>query len=198
MDEIGDHTKNSEAHGDHHSEGTGVGYEQSDVKIGVIIRFGIGLAVGTAVVLLLMWGLFKYFEARETEQEQALVPATRIATDQPRRPSGPVLQGAPGSKFELKDPVEEMEEWLRTEDEQLNKAGWVDENAGTVRIPINRAKELLLERGLPVRGRAITPEQEVSALVKAVHGMSFNQETAPAGPSASGKTGQGQSSEVKR
>ena len=36
----------------------------------------------------------------------------------------------------------------------LTTYGWVDKNAGTVRIPIDRAKELLLERGLPVRGHA--------------------------------------------
>jgi hypothetical protein len=39
-----------------------------------------------------------------------------------------------------------------SEDVSLTTYGWVDKNAGTVRIPIDRAKALLLERGLPVRG----------------------------------------------
>jgi len=37
------------------------------------------------------------------------------------------------------------------EDGLLNSYGWVDEKAGTVRIPIERAMDLLVQRGLPVR-----------------------------------------------
>jgi hypothetical protein len=37
------------------------------------------------------------------------------------------------------------------EDELLNNYGWVDQDAEVVRIPIERAMELLLERGLPTR-----------------------------------------------
>jgi hypothetical protein len=37
------------------------------------------------------------------------------------------------------------------EDNELYSYGWVDEKAGTVHIPIDRAMELLVERGLPVR-----------------------------------------------
>ncbi len=33
----------------------------------------------------------------------------------------------------------------------LNSYGWVDRNVGLVRIPISRAMELIVERGLPVR-----------------------------------------------
>lgn len=33
----------------------------------------------------------------------------------------------------------------------LNGYGWVDEHAGIARVPIQKAKELLLKQGLPVR-----------------------------------------------
>lgn len=39
------------------------------------------------------------------------------------------------------------------EDEVLHTYGWVDRSAGTVRIPIDKAKDLLMERGLPVRSK---------------------------------------------
>ena len=42
----------------------------------------------------------------------------------------------------------------RHEHEMLTTYGWMDRNAGIVRLPIERAKELILERGLPVRGAA--------------------------------------------
>jgi hypothetical protein len=37
------------------------------------------------------------------------------------------------------------------EDRVLTTYAWVDRNAGTVRIPVDRAKDLALERGLPAR-----------------------------------------------
>ena len=47
-----------------------------------------------------------------------------------------------------------MEAHREREDELLGSYGWVDRNAGVVRIPIDQAKRLLLERGLPVRASA--------------------------------------------
>ena len=41
------------------------------------------------------------------------------------------------------------------EEKKLTTYEWMDKSAGTVRIPIDRAKALLLERGLPVRAAAI-------------------------------------------
>jgi hypothetical protein len=38
-----------------------------------------------------------------------------------------------------------------TEDAALTTYGWVDKNKGIVRIPIDRAIDLLLQRGLPTR-----------------------------------------------
>ena len=37
------------------------------------------------------------------------------------------------------------------EEDKLNSYGWVDQNAGIIRIPIDRAMDLIVERGLPVR-----------------------------------------------
>lgn len=41
---------------------------------------------------------------------------------------------------------------LRTqEDDQLDSYGWIDQKAGTAHIPIERAMQLTVQRGLPVR-----------------------------------------------
>jgi len=42
------------------------------------------------------------------------------------------------------------------EDELLNGYSWADKSAGVVRIPIERAMQLTLERGLPARKDAQT------------------------------------------
>ena len=43
------------------------------------------------------------------------------------------------------------------EQTELNTYGWVDKSAGVVRIPIERAMQLLVERGLPDTGAGQTP-----------------------------------------
>ncbi len=48
---------------------------------------------------------------------------------------------------------------------KLNSYGWVDRKHGVIRIPIERAMDLVAQRGLPTRGPGIqnssgqTPEQ---------------------------------------
>jgi hypothetical protein len=49
------------------------------------------------------------------------------------------------------DPARELAEMRAQEDALLHSYGWVDRSAGVVRIPIERAMQLTLDRGLPVR-----------------------------------------------
>jgi hypothetical protein len=43
------------------------------------------------------------------------------------------------------------------EEADLDSYGWIDRNSGTVHIPIDRAMQLLLQRGLPDVGAGQTP-----------------------------------------
>jgi hypothetical protein len=45
------------------------------------------------------------------------------------------------------------------EQSKLNSYGWVDRKHGVTRIPIERAMELLVQRGLPVRSESSTNEK---------------------------------------
>jgi hypothetical protein len=49
---------------------------------------------------------------------------------------------------------QELKDVRLAEERTLHSYGWVDEKAGIVRIPIERAMELTAERGLPVRPQA--------------------------------------------
>lgn len=126
-----------------------VSYEHSDVNIGAIIKFGAGLVIAGIIINFIAWGLFHYFSNREDRLEPPAPPLASSRAD--RLPPEPRLQGAPGSKFPLQSPMKEMDDYRKTEDELLKSYGWVDQKAGLVRIPIERAKQLLLERGFPVR-----------------------------------------------
>ena len=117
-----------------------VDHETSDVNIAGIFGFGIGLLVVAVIVHLLIFVLFRYFERREDARVPAEYPLARSQED--RVPPEPRLQT---------NPRQDLIDLRAKEDEWLGSYGWVDRNAGIVRIPIDAAMKLTLERGLPAR-----------------------------------------------
>jgi hypothetical protein len=117
-----------------------VHHETSDVSIAGIIGFGVGLLVTAAIVHLLIFVLFRYFDSREGARVPAEYPLARSQGD--RLPPEPRLQT---------NPRQDLHDVRAKEDERLESYGWVDRNAGIVRIPIDAAMKLALERGLPAR-----------------------------------------------
>lgn len=49
------------------------------------------------------------------------------------------------------DPVTDLRVFQQTQEETLTSYGWVDKANNVVRLPIDRAMELVIEQGLPVR-----------------------------------------------
>ena len=120
-----------------------VHHETTDVNIRAIFAFGAGLVVSAVIISFVVWVLFKYFEAREARRVTPEYPLA--ATQEQRKPPEPQLQT---------NPREDLQQ-LRAEEEQiLNSYGWVDKNAGVVRIPIEEAMKLTVQRGLPSRQQA--------------------------------------------
>jgi hypothetical protein len=117
-----------------------VHHEESDVNIRAIFGFGAALIVVAVVVHIAIWGLYRFFDSRASQQVAATYPLAVGQGD--RRPPEPRLQT---------QPREDLAALRAREDETLRSYGWVDRNAGVVRIPIDRAMELTLERGLPAR-----------------------------------------------
>jgi hypothetical protein len=120
-----------------------IGHEERDVAARPIALSVVGLAIlaGAAfVAMLLLFNVFAKLQARWTDK-----PSPLAATYGPKEPPEPRLQTDP-----LKDLLD-----LRARDAAaLQGYGWVDRGAGTVRIPIARAIDVLAERGLPARSPA--------------------------------------------
>ena len=117
-----------------------VHHEHSDVNIRAILGFGGALFAVAVAVHVLIYALFGYFDSREGVQRPAEYPLA--ASQGHREPPEPRLQT---------DPRQDLADMRAKEDEQLQSYGWVDKNAGIVRIPIEAAMKLTLERGLPAR-----------------------------------------------
>ena len=101
------------------------------------------LAMTLIVVLLTavgIWGLLSYYFAQDASIQE---PANIYATER-LLPTNAVVQGAGEAAIALKLLHDQ-------EDAKLLHYQWVDRNAKTVQIPIDRAMERLVEKGLPVR-----------------------------------------------
>ena len=126
-------TKHHHAHSPQPVEGDGVSYSG-------IFWFVVVLTATTVGCQLLMVGLFAYLDHRS------------VATAVARSPlAAPVGQAPPAPNL-LRDEPANLKTFRDQEHDALSSYGWVDQAAGTVHLPIDRAKDLVIERGLPVRG----------------------------------------------
>jgi len=99
------------------------------------------VALGIVLVAtgLVCWGLFRFFSSHDVNQAASDSPFT----DTRQLPLGPQLQ------------VNPREDWLKFREGQeksLETYAWENRSAGTVRVPIEEAMQLLVKKGLPVQG----------------------------------------------
>jgi hypothetical protein len=121
-----------------------VHHEESDVNITAIFGFGAGLAAVVLASAIVVWLLFRYFDKREA----AATRAYPMAATEAQVPPEPRLQ---------EHPRQDLRELRAGEDRLLQSYGWVDREAGVVRIPIGEAMRLTVERGLPARAAPAAP-----------------------------------------
>jgi len=125
------------------------GHEPLDIKVGPVVKFIVGLTVLGVVSAVGLWGLLKLFESQAEKREPRVSP---MMSQEQRLPPEPRLQMAPGSISEVtgtgyaKGPDYEMQSQREGEDQQLNSYGWVNQGSGTVRIPIDLAMKLIVQR----------------------------------------------------
>ena len=132
--------------------------EADGISYSGLVWFTVVLTGSALVIHVLMWGMFKFMESRAADSDVARAP---LAGPAGARPAGTAVLSqiwpqAPADVYVPDEPTN-LRNFHRQEDLELTTYGWADQNAGTLRIPIDRAKALLLERGLPVRGQAPPP-----------------------------------------
>ena len=110
----------------------------SEIRFGILVALGAGLLALVLVCAVAMYFLFRSFldwQERERAGEEVLQRPKTVIT---------------GARL-LATPEKTLTE-VRTEAEAaLASYGWVDRDAGVAHIPIERAMEILAERGLPTR-----------------------------------------------
>ena len=127
--------------GHHHGDlvNANVAHEGSDINVRAILWF---VAVLTAIVIAIdvaMLGMFKVLDMIERKNEPAVSPQAVQAGTLPPEPR---LQTTPWT---------DLQQLRASELSMLHGYGWIDQSQGIARIPIEKAKALLLQQGLPVR-----------------------------------------------
>jgi hypothetical protein len=126
-------------------------FERQDLSPRSIVYFLIILGVAIVVSIFILRGVYKFLDRHERASQPAVSPLiTNVPEDTRHVPAGYPQTAFPNPKLE-EDERTQLNGLRTAEDKTLYSYGWVNEQQGIVRIPIERAMDLLAQRGLPVR-----------------------------------------------
>jgi hypothetical protein len=146
------------------------GYEHQDLGAQGVFAFLISLVVGGVVVYLVIGGLYHFMAARQSSHQPSPGPLVKQVETDTRIVSFGEIMKFPQPRLERNERIE-IKDFRLKEEQTLNSYGWVDEKTGVVRIPIERAMQLLAQRGLPTIPKAGTvPSSAVNLANQAAEG----------------------------
>jgi hypothetical protein len=143
----------SEEMTNHGQSGHGTEFEREDLSTRGVFVFMIGLAIVGLVIYFIIIGMYSFLDKYERSQMTTASPlvatsgaASRVVTKdylekQFKENGAPMLEDNERGQFS---------NFLMNQEQRLNGYGWVDEKSGVAYIPIERAMELTVQRGLPV------------------------------------------------
>ena len=120
----------------------GTTYEHSDIDPAVGYKFAIWLAVAMILSGGIVYGTFWFFDRQQRTADLAAQQFPLAAGKHEDTRPLPHLQT---------QPFKDIYKLHLGENEKLESYAWVDKEAGVTRIPIERAMELMLEKGYPAR-----------------------------------------------
>ena len=176
-----------------------VAHEESDVSVGPIAKFVLGLFIFSVVICVLMYVMFLFFERRAAQSERRPSPLARRG--EAALPPHPRLQASKGfvlddsqdpadvltpkeQDFQLREPQAEYRALLKVWEQDMNGYGWMNQAEGTARVPIERAMQLYAEQQRQKRQQQGQPPPQPGAPTP-----SAPAEQTPAA-SSSGRTGE--------
>ncbi len=116
-----------------------VHHETGDVNAIALTKFGLSMAALIVIFLFGLWGVFEFLKNRVAEMGKPESASAMVNSQ--KLPPEPRLQ---------QHPAQDMRDWRATEDKLMHQYAWIDPDKGVVRIPVDRAMDLIAQRGLPV------------------------------------------------
>jgi hypothetical protein len=113
-----------------------VNHEVTDIPLAGVTRAAGLTIVFVGGVMLLMWGAWGFFlsQARQSDPGKPAMAADDYGQ---RLPATPRLQSVP---------TDDLTAYRKEQAAKLNGLAWVDQGAGTVRVPITAAMKLIVSR----------------------------------------------------
>jgi hypothetical protein len=153
-----------------------LGYEHTDVNIPGVVVFLLSLVVFLGVFFIFCYAMGKVINNQLAKQDGPLTKWT--ALQQPNAGKAENMQSNPAEeqqqlseltqrfptpRLQNDDGNQDVADLHAREDLLLEHYSWVDRSQGKVRIPIERAMELIAQRGLPVAPATQTQEPLMTA-----------------------------------
>jgi hypothetical protein len=141
------------------------GFEHEDLSSSGPLYFFAGLALLGLVLYLIVFGMYRFLDRYAAAHQAPLSPMatpqadTRIMTHEN-------TQIFPQPRLEENERTQ-LREFIEDQDRKLATYDWMDKDRGIVRIPIDRAMALIVQRGLPVRPERASPAQSRAAQTSA-------------------------------
>ena len=155
------------AHPDREQIDTSTGYEQSDVKVVGIFVFLTALGILVAVAGVLSFGIGKVINAELNREDGPNSKWTKTVNirELGNMPNSPDMQNKvaeltqqfPTPRVQTDDGNQDVADLHERENLLLENYTWVDAAHTKVRIPIERAMELIAQRGIAVAPAAQLP-----------------------------------------
>jgi len=117
-------------------------YEHKDADVRLIVASTLALILMMVIVCFVMVGIFNAMQT--------------ITTNRAGRVTGlrnPNVSQVPPEPRLQPHPANELTALHQHEDEILDNYGWVDQKAGVVRIPIDKAMDIMAQRGFATSGQ---------------------------------------------
>jgi hypothetical protein len=130
-------------------------YERRDIPVAGVLYFLAILAALGLFTHFFVTGFYSYLDKKIRAEESPVSPlVTNVPEDTRHLPTDYrdyLKQNFPAPQLEI-DERNQLDTVRLNEEQTLSTYDYIDKNAGTVRIPIDRAMDLVVER-LPVRNQ---------------------------------------------
>ena len=137
------------------------GFEHEDLSSRTALYFLAGLVLVCLVVYLIVFGMYRFLDSYATAHQPAMSPMVKPEADT-RAVTPGNAETFPQPRLEENERTQ-LRSFIEDQDQKLASYDWVDKDRGTVRIPIDRAMELVAQRGLPVHTEGASSAQSSAA-----------------------------------
>jgi hypothetical protein len=168
------------------------GHERTDINIPLVLGFGGFLAVSGVVLFLVMWGFYNLLNWRYEASQEKQAPvmeqqakaqgqtASQMAEDQ-QQTLKRIVATFPEPRLQADEYTDQARK-KQTDMSVLTHYSWLNQSAGAVRIPVDRAMELIAQRGLPNIGAGPAPAAPGQTLPPAGQGKAVKPPVKPTSP----------------